>query len=131
MIEDADGLPMLGLVAIKLGVRPGIDIIPDLKGLVYRPSFRPGDPNGRSCSPTIGDLPAFALPLEWGGPNPKTVVWRIEVAELGPELLAQEDTPLHRKGRLISVGPSGPMLCDEYIRAILATRSRWTKIKRS
>src|SRR5438552_2384394 len=109
MIEGADGMPVLGLAAVKLGVRPGIDIIPDQKGMVYRPLFRPDDPNGLSCSPTIQDVPAFARPVEWGGSNPRTAVWRIELADLGTELVAQEDTPLQRKGRHISVGPSGPM----------------------
>jgi len=131
MIEDRDGMPRLGLTALKLGVRTGVDIVPDQKGMVYRPAFRPDEPNGLSCSPTIQDLPAFALPVEWGGSNPKTVVWRIEVSDLGAELAAQEDTPPQRKGRHISVGPSGPMLFDDYLRAVQATRSRWKKVTRS
>jgi len=131
MIEDVDGMPVLGLAAVKLGVRPGIDIIPDQNGLVYLPSFRPDDPNGLSCSPTIGDLPVFGLPVEWGGSNTRTAVWRIEAADLGPELVAQEDTSLHSKGRHISIGPSGPMRFDEYLRAVQATRSRWTKVTKS
>jgi hypothetical protein len=131
MIEDVDGLPVVGTTAVKLGVRPGIDIFVDPKGLVFRPSFKPGDPNGLSCSPTIGDLPLFALPVAWGGSNPKTAVWQIRLCDLGPELLAQEDTVRHRKWRHISIGPSGPMLFDDYVRAILATRSKWVALTRS
>lgn len=93
MIEDKDGMPMLGLTALKLGVRTGVDIVPDQTGMLYRPAFRPDEPNGLSCSPTIQDLPAFALPVEWGGTNAKTVVWSIEASDLGVELVAQEDTP--------------------------------------
>lgn len=128
MIEDKDGMPMLGLTALKLGVRIGIDIVPDQAGMVYRPVFKPGDPNGLSCSPTIADLPAFALPVEWGGTNRKSVVWRIETSDLGSELLAGEDTPLRRIGRHLSVGPSGPMLFSDYLCAIQATRARWKKM---
>lgn len=105
MIEDKDGIPMLGLTSLKLGVRMGIDIVPDQTGMEYRPAFWPDEPNGLSCSPTIQDLPAFALPVEWGGTNRKTVVWRIEASDLGAELVAQEDTFPQRKGRHISVGP--------------------------
>ena len=93
------GCPWLGLVAVKLGVRRGIDILPDPQDLVHRPVFRPGDPNGLSCTPTIHDLPLFALPVAWGGSNRRTVVWRIKLSELGSRLVAQEDTVPQSKGR--------------------------------
>jgi hypothetical protein len=131
MIEDKDGMPMLGMTALKLGVRAGVDIVPDPAGMVYRPAFWPDEPNGLSCSPTIQDLPAFVLPVEWGGTNRKAIVWRIEASDLGAELVAREDTSPQRKGRHVSVGPSGPMLFDDYLRAIQATRSRWKKMTRS
>lgn len=131
MIESVDGMPALGLTALKLGVRTGIDIVPDQTDMVYRPAFRPDESNGISCSPTIQDLPTFALPVEWSGSNRKAVVWRIEASDLGAELVAGEDTSPKRKGRHISVGPSGPMLFDDYLRAIRATRSRWKKMTRS
>lgn len=131
MIEDKDGMPMLGLTALKLGVRTGVDIVPDQSGMVYRPAFRPDESNGLSCSPTILDLPAFALPVEWGGTNRKSVVWRIEASDLGAELVAREDTSPQGKGRHVSLGPSGPLLFDDYLSAIQATRSRWKKITRS
>lgn len=131
MIEDKDGMPMLGLTALKLGVRPGIAIVPDQTGMVYRPAFRPDEPNGLSCSPTIQDLPAFALPVEWSGTNKKSVVWRIEASDLGAGLVAREDTSPQSNGRHSSVGPSGPMLFADFFRAIQAMRSRWKKMTRS
>jgi hypothetical protein len=131
MIEDEDELPILGLTALKLGVRRGVDIIADQAGMVCRPAFRPDEANGLSCSPTIADLPRFALPVAWGGTNAKAVVWRIEAADLGTELVAREDTSPRSKGRHISVGPSGPMLFDDYHRAIQGTRFRWKKVTRS
>src|SRR5438046_2848977 len=91
-MEEENGLPRLGMTALRLGVRRGIDIIPNNAGLVYKPLFRPGQPNGLSCSPTIRDLPQFALPVEWGGTNFKSVVWRIAESDLGSQLLAQEDS---------------------------------------
>ena len=127
MIEDVDGLPMLGLVAVKLGVRPGVDIILDQQGAVHRPRFLPGQPNGLSCSPTIPDIPFFALPIAWGGSHRRTVVWRIAPSDLGSELIAQEDTPPQRKGRHLSIGPSGTMTFNEYLRAVQATRVKWKK----
>jgi hypothetical protein len=131
MVEDKDGFPLLGLGAVKLGVRPGVDSVRDQQGMVHRPAFRPGDPNGLSCSPTVQDLPSFAVPIEWGGSNPRTVVWRIESADLGAELVAQEDTPPQSKGRHISIGPSGTMTFDEYLRAVQATRAKWQKVVNS
>jgi hypothetical protein len=130
-MEEENGTPRLGTTALGLGVRKGIDIVPDHAGMVYRPAFLPGEPNGLSCSPSIQDLPWFALPSEWGGPNRKSVVWRIEVSDLGPELVAQEDTPPQSKGRHISVGPSGPMSFDEYLRAVQVTRSKWQKVTKN
>lgn len=131
MIEDRDGMPMLGLTSLKLGVRMGIDIVPDQSGKVYRPAFRASEPNGLSCSPTIQDLPTFALPVEWGGSNRKAIVWRIEASDLGAELVAGEDTSPQRKGRHISIGPSGPMTFDDYLRAIQTRRIKWKKMTRS
>jgi hypothetical protein len=63
MIEDTDGMPVLGLAAVKLSIRRGVDIIPNQQGRLHRPLFRPGEPNGLSCAPTIPDLPRFALPV--------------------------------------------------------------------
>lgn len=131
MVEDSDGMPMLGFVAVKLGVRRGIDIMPDQQDRVHRPVFQPGDPNGLSCAPTIQDLPHFALPVEWGGSNRRTVVWRIESSDLGSELVAQDDTVPQSKGRHISVGPSGTMIFGDYLCAIQATRTKWKKIIKS
>lgn len=130
-VEDEDGLPVLGLTAMKLGVRRNVDIVLDQQGWVHRPLFRPGDPNGLSCTPTIHDLPRFALPISWGGLNPRTVVWRIELSELGSQLVAQEDTVFRNKGRHISVGPNGTMTFDDYLCAIQATRAKWKKVIKS
>src|SRR5437899_6829344 len=86
MIEDVDGMPMLGPAAIKLGIRQNKDIVPDAKGMVHRPAFNPHEENGLSCVPTIQELPLFALPVEWGGTNWRTVVWQVKACDLGPKL---------------------------------------------
>ncbi len=107
MIEDVDGMPMLGPAAIKLGIRLNKDLVPDASALVHLPAFNPHEANGLSCAPTIQELPRFALPVLWGGINRKTVVWRIEISDLGPELIAGEDTEPGATDRHISIGPSG------------------------
>lgn len=123
-MEEENGLPMLGGTATTLGIRKGKDIIPDSANLVQGPNFTPGRPNGLSCAPTIHDLPAFARPVQWGGLNKKTTLWKIDVADLPIDLLAVEDTIPGRR-RHVSIGPSQTMNYDRYTQAILATRSKW------
>ena len=60
MVEDDDGMPKLGPIAIKLGIRRGRDIVPDAAGLVHRPAFRHDEANGLLCVPTISELPLLA-----------------------------------------------------------------------
>jgi hypothetical protein len=126
MIDDG-GMPRLGNSASALGVRKGIDILPDAADTVHRPAFVPGEPNGLSCAPTIGSLPPFLLPVEWGGLNTRTTVWQIEVSELGTDLIAQEDWGPGRK-RHISIGPSSTMPYRDYDQAIQGTRTKWKRV---
>ncbi|HYV35486.1 MAG TPA: hypothetical protein VE988_07270 [Gemmataceae bacterium] len=131
MVEDKDGLPMLGLSALTLGVRPVVDIVVDAANQVHRPAFHPDEANGMSCSPTIADLPMFALPVKWGGTNRKTTVWRIEQADLALDLVAQEDTVSVAMGRHISIGPARTMTFDDYLRAVQSTRVKWKKVTKN
>jgi hypothetical protein len=130
MVEE-NQMPKLGTSATTLGIRRGVDIVPDQADFVHRPNFQPSHPNGLSCSPTIQSLPEFALPVAWGGLNPKTVVWKIELSDLGPGLVAQEDTGSARQKRHISIGPSGTMAFNDYVNAIQATRSKWKKVTKN
>src|SRR5262249_52262202 len=125
-----NGMPMLGSRAIRLGVRKGKDIVPDQADMVHRPAFQPRAKNGLSCSRTIEALPLFALPVEWGGTNDKTVVWKIEEADLGPELIAGDDA---KPGidRHVSIGPAVTMSFDDFVRAIEATRPKWKKVNKN
>jgi hypothetical protein len=129
MIEE-NGLPMLGASATKLGIRKGKDIVADQAGLVHRPAFQPGEKNGLSCSRTIASLPLFALPVEWGGLNDKTVVWKIDEAEIDPKLVARDDATPGRN-RHVSIGPAMTMTYDELVLAIEATQSKWKKVTKS
>jgi hypothetical protein len=126
-MEEHQGLPMLGTVAIRLGIRRDVDIVPDAQDLVHRPAFLPKGKNGLSCVPTISDFPLFALPVVWGGSNKKTVLWRIDPADLGPEIMAQEDSPPGRR-RHISIGPARTMTFQHFFELIEATRSHWQKV---
>jgi hypothetical protein len=126
MVEEG-GQPRLGVSATTPGVRVGIDIVPDAGDTVHRPSFNPGEPNGVSAAPTIDSLPPFALPVEWGGLNTKTAVWRISLDDLGAALVAQEDG-LPGWRRHTSIGPSASMPTADYEQAIQATRPKWEKV---
>jgi hypothetical protein len=127
MIEE-NGMPRLGASAETLGIRRDKDIVPDQSGLVHRPNFQPGEANGLSCAPTIQDLPAFVRPRSWGGRNKRTVVWRIEEADLGPGLAAQEDSAPGRATRHVSIGPAQTMVFDDYEKLIEATQAKWKKV---
>lgn len=126
MIEE-NGMPRLAASATALGIRRGKDIVADPADRVHRPAFHPGGKSGLSCSRTIASLPDFALPVEWGGLNPKTVVWQIEEKDLGTELLAQDDA-IPGKNRHVSIGPATTMAYDDFVRAIEATRAKWKKV---
>ena len=128
-MEEENGLPKLGASATTLGVRLGRDIIPDSAGMVHRPQFLPGQANGLSGAPDIGSLPLFVLPASWGGRNKKTVLWSIDPQDLGPDLVAQEDSR-SAKQRHVSIGPSRAMTADEYSRAIESTRPKWRQVNK-
>src|SRR6266446_1933411 len=112
MLEEK-GMPKLAASAEALGIRRDKDIVPDQAGMVHRPTFQPGGKNGLSCAPTIGDLPYFALPRTWGGGNKRTVVWRIEEADLGPDLIAAEDSRPGKPTRHVSIGPARTVSFDD------------------
>jgi hypothetical protein len=127
-MAEENGMPKLGTSASTLGIRRGKDIVPDQAGLVHRPRFQPGGQNGLSCAATVQALPRFALPVEWGGINKNTAVWRIEASDLGRELVAAEDSAPGALRRHISIGPSGTMRYDDFVGAIEATRPKWRKV---
>lgn len=126
MVEE-NSMPKLGKSAITLAIRRAKDIAPDSADLVHRPTFQPGAKNGLSCSRTIESLPRFALPVQWGGSNKKTVVWTIDEVDLGALLAAQDDANPGTNSH-VSVGPSGTMTFDDFVKAIEATRPSWTKV---
>jgi hypothetical protein len=128
MLEGDDGLPVIGASAETLGVRLNKDLIPDAFGMVHRPNFTPGEANGLSCAPTIPDLPHFVLPRAWGGRNKRTVIWRIDAADLGSDCLAVEDSDPGKPKRHISIGPARSMPFDDCARLIEATRPKWKKV---
>jgi hypothetical protein len=129
MVEE-DGMPKLGVTAVMLGIRIGVDIVPDAAGKVHRPAFQPGARNGLSCAATIDSLPAFSLPVEWGGANKKTVVWQIEGADLSVELVAGDDSR-PGKDRHVSIGPGATMDYNDFVVAIEGTRPLWKRVTKN
>lgn len=119
MAEDRR-VPKLGSSATTLGVRKGKDIEVDALGDVRRPDFSSGACNGMSCSPTIEDLPDFAIPVAWGGSNDRTRIWRIRLSDLDPDLVAGKDKPGH-----VSIGPARKMSFTDFVSAIQRTARLW------
>jgi hypothetical protein len=131
MLEGDDGMPVLGTSAETLGIRKSKDIMPDALGIVHRPNFAPRQANGLSCAPTIQDLPLFVIPRIWGGKNKRTVIWRIDPTDLGPGLIAAEDSDPARPMRHISIGPAQTMPVDDFVTLIESTRPKWQRLAKN
>jgi hypothetical protein len=129
MVEE-NGMPKLGATATTLGIRLGKDIDSDANNAVHGPAFRPGEKNGLSCAATIESLPPFCLPIEWGGVNQRTAVWKIEDADLPVKLISGDDSQAGRN-RHISIGPSTTMDYNDFVKAIEATRPFWKKVSKN
>ena len=115
MIENSEGLPKIGDSARTLGVRRGVDIPVDNNGIVY--------PNtgGMSVSPDVDGLPSHRKPPEYGGTG-KDPVWKINIGDLGDDLVYIPDSPTHG-----TIQPSRPMTFDEYQDALAKTMKKWSK----
>jgi hypothetical protein len=123
MLEE-NGHPRAGQTATTLGIRKGYDIEADPAGMVHRPLFSPGGKNGLSCAFAIADLPPFARPIQWGGQHKLTRVWKIQVADLPNEVVAEQDGPHH-----VLIGPARSMTFHEYSIAIASTATMWIEAK--
>lgn len=128
MMKDADGYPLCGPTATKLGAREFDPACPEkasdvrgVDGLVYR------DGTGMSVAPDDPmNLRLHRRPVDLGG-NCGLPLWVLEVGELGPDL---EYIPDARKPRVHGVvGPTRTMNVEEYQRALCATRRRWRECR--
>lgn len=129
-MAEENGMPKLGPSATMLGIRKSKDIDVDSGDNVHRPAFLPGEKNGLSCAATIDSLPRFAIPIEWGGLNSKTVLWRIHADDVPGNLLACEDS-FPGTNRHVSIGPSATMKYNDFVDAIEATRPFWKKVQKN
>jgi hypothetical protein len=129
MVEES-GMPKLGSSATMLGIRKGKDIDVDSADNVHCPAFVAGEKNGLSCAATIASLPSFSLPVEWGGSNHKTAIWKIDIDDVPGNLLACEDS-VPGGNRHVSIGPSATMKYNDFIDAIEATRPFWKKVQKN
>jgi hypothetical protein len=120
MRKDETGRPRCGSQGSLLGVRPGVDIIPDASNLVDRGtggmSVTPDDP---------ARLPPHARPQRLGGLG-RLPIFGLETDRLG-ELLAYRPDPVapNRHG---FVEPSKRMSFDDYQAALAATRCDWREV---
>ena len=119
MKEDANGMPEIGEISRGLGVRPGFDVrAKDLGDLVG------SGQGGMSVSPDDPQsLPYFRRPPALGGTS-KDPVWRITVADLGPDLQYRPD-PTHAGHGFVE--PSRSMTLAEYQQALAQTQRHWQK----
>jgi hypothetical protein len=117
---DPDGKPKTGRRADLLGVRVGIDVVPDAEGNVYP---------GAGMSVTVDDpryLPGHRKPV-WLGGLSKCEVFVIKNENIGPEIEAvQRGDAAHH----YQIEPVAPMYLDVYESAIEATRPVWELVSK-
>lgn len=119
MTEASDGSPQIGPSGRTLGVRFGVDIQVDEDG-----SVRPGT-GGMSVAPDDPmNLPPHRRPEEFGGTG-RDPVWRVGLADLGPDLAYRAD-PLNPTGHGF-VEPARQMSADVYEGAVHETRASWRR----
>jgi hypothetical protein len=128
-MHESDGKPVIGDTKKKLGVvaAPASfpDVMPDANGNVHPPI--PSNSQGMSAAPTIQDLPRFRRLTAWGGTeaSPTFKVWRIDEADLGPDLVTLQDSVAH-----VTIGPARPMSLAEFRAALANTQNKWTMVRR-
>lgn len=117
MREGADGMPLLEDSARGLGVRPGRDIIIDIKGMVH-PKV-----GGMSAVPdNPSNLQIHRRPQEFGGTG-KDPVWCIQCSSLPSSLKYIPDSPTHG-----TIQPSNIMTKDNYNQLLQSTKVFWKKL---
>lgn len=122
MIADADGLPMIGRSARKLGVRT-VDRAPNNDVVAVSPTdiVRPG--KGMSVAPHDPiNLAENRRPPQVNGGTGSDPVWELDVDDLGSDLNFNQDTATHGL-----IEPASPMAFAEYERALETTRAKWTR----
>ena len=139
MVEE-NGKPRVGRSARLLCVRPGTDIdaahIPrgwlDSRGCLRSESERIDSDQlvevavrnvkGMSTSLSIGRLPPFRRPVEFGGIG-RDPLWRVESEYITGDLEAVQDSDTH-----VSIMPRVAMLLERYEAALAKTQDYWKKV---
>lgn len=83
MMLDSDGQPECGVGSRRrplLGVRPGIDVVPNEDGMVPRDSGR-----GMSVAPAPESLPPHYRPMRFGGTS-SLPCWALDLSRLPDSL---------------------------------------------
>jgi hypothetical protein len=122
MRADADGLPAVGPTARTIGVR-GLEAAPfeDVPALLPT-DVVPPRVGGMSVAPSDPvHLPPLRLPVSMGGKG-RDPVWELDTNDLGPDLTARLDSPVHGL-----VEPVRPMTRAELQSALELTRPRWVR----
>lgn len=126
MLVAADGLPVVAPTASGLGVRPGVDVDADARGVVAV------NGKGMSVAPAWRDLPVFRIPKRLADRMPrasgsdKLACFRFGAGAFGPGPFAPglaliPDSPKHG-----CVAPAAPVPLVQYAGDLAATRAAWT-----
>lgn len=125
MKADADGLPTTqGNPKMALSVKIGdgeYDDIPEEEGFV-----KPGTGGLSVTHDDPHKLPAHRLPPSYGGSAKGNVVFFIEHAELGAELLAVYD-PIEDDDSHYCVQPAQRCAVEVYLLNLANTRTNWNR----
>ncbi|HEX4477781.1 MAG TPA: hypothetical protein VH142_21985 [Polyangiaceae bacterium] len=121
MRKDGTGKPLCGAEGNMLGVRPGVDITADHRGIVKRGG------GGLSVTPDdLTKLPPHVRPARLGGKG-KLPVFGIPAAGLRGELAYRPDPA--RPDRHGFIEPAGDMMLSEYQSALAATQDAWGEVE--
>jgi hypothetical protein len=113
MIKDADGRPLVGRHARRLGVRPIWDIPIDEEGVVAP------ETGGMSVNRSLSELPRHRRPRSQGGTGDDPA-WKLSVSDLPDSLVFRQDSTSHAV-----IEPAYAMELGDYEDALAVTRDSW------
>lgn len=119
MTPGPDGLPVVAPTARGLGVRPGVDIPVDTRGMVAP------ETGGMSVSPAIAGLPSHRVPRSMGGTSNDTMY--CTCTSNFPSSLTYRPDPA-RPNMHGFVEPTTGMPVGTYQQNIGGTRTSWTPV---
>ena len=116
-MKQKNNVPLTGNSADKLGVRPNVDI-EVIDGKVYPNS------GGMSVNKSIDNIPSHRKPIEFGGTQKGSAMFKIESDNLGDNLRFKAD----KNGTHGVIEPSRPMSLAEYQESLGALQNKFKSV---